>query len=65
MKAEYPQYKFFILPEDDIRNKKEYTSKAKSGIVDDKRVVKKEYVSYIRLLFNEINIYFDIHKETK
>ena len=61
LKDTYPQYKFFILPEDDIRNKKEYVSKAKSGIVDDKRVIKKEYVSYIRQLFNEINIYFDIH----
>ena len=57
LKREYSEtdYKFFVLPTDDIRDKKERTIQSKSGITSEKGNLKSEYREPIRALFNDIN----------
>lgn len=57
LKREYSEtdYKFFVLPTDDIRDKKERTIQSKSGITSEKGNLKSEYKEPIRALFNDIN----------
>lgn len=57
LKREYSEtdYKFFVLPTDDIRDKKERTIQSKSGITSEKGKLKSEYREPIRALFNDIN----------
>lgn len=51
-------YKFFVLPTDDIRDKKERKIQAKSGIATDKGELKEEYEVSVTKLFDDINSVF-------
>lgn len=48
-------YKFFVLPTDDIRDKKERKIQAKAGIATDKGELKEEYRTSVIKLFDDIN----------
>ena len=51
-------YKFFVLPTDDIRDKKERQIQAKTGIATDRGELKDEYQADITKMFDDINSVF-------
>lgn len=56
LSQKYPQYSFFIITTDDVRDKKEIVNKpAKSGLMNSKGEVKEEHKDEIRMLFENIN----------
>lgn len=57
LKNKYPEYHFTILPEDDIRDKKDRTISAKQGITTEKGELKEEYVTLFSTMIGDINSY--------
>lgn len=56
LEEEYPEYKFFLIPADDVRDKKSRSATlAKVGIVDGNGNVKHEYIHEMMALIKEIN----------
>ena len=55
----YATYKFYILPLDDVRDKREITSKAKEGIATSGGVLKEDYIEFTEKTYQSINTYFD------
>jgi predicted ATPase len=54
-------YRAWIIPADDIRDKEEYKSEAKSGLLDKKRKhVKEEYKVELSSLFDEIETFLKV-----
>lgn len=51
----YSDYDFFLLPADDIRDKKCQIREGKKGIVDSKGLIKEEFKEAMRTLINQIN----------
>lgn len=51
-------YKFFVLPTDDIRDKKGRQIQAKTGITTDRGELKDEYQANITKMFDDINSVF-------
>lgn len=51
-------YKFFVLPTDDIRDKKERQIQAKTGIATEKGELKEAYEANIKKMFDDINAIF-------
>lgn len=57
LKDAFSEYHFIILPEDDIRDKKERTISAKAGITTEKGKLKSEHTPFFNLMIDEINTY--------
>ncbi|WP_130806025.1 ATP-dependent nuclease [Senegalia massiliensis] len=56
LEGKYPEYNFFIIPADDIRDKKpRKESEGKIGIVDSNGTIKSEYRDKMKELILEIN----------
>lgn len=51
-------YKFFVLPTDDIRDKRERHIQSKTGVATEKGELKEEYETNIKKLIEEINVLF-------
>lgn len=56
-KREFPQYGFFVIAQDDIRDKKERKIQGKSGITYDNGKLKDEFRDYASSLIKDINNY--------
>lgn len=55
---EFPEYMFFIIPTEDIRDKKDKTGKLiKVGLMDSGGILKEEQREYMAELLNDINTY--------
>jgi hypothetical protein len=53
-------YKAWIIPADDIRDKKHYESPAKTGLLgEDRKTLKPEYENYLNSLFSEMQKYLE------
>ena len=57
LKEKYPNYKFVLLPEDDIRDKDEKASSPKTGITTSKGELKPKHEPFFKNMINEINTY--------
>ena len=57
-KFEKNGYKFFVLPTDDIRDKRERHIQAKTGVATEKGELKEEYETNIKKLVDDINALF-------
>jgi len=60
LKEKYPEYHFIILPEDDIRDKKNRTISAKRGITTEKGKLKANHETFFNSMINEINSYMHL-----
>jgi len=60
LKAEFPDFEFFIIPTDDVRDKDEIKQKAPIfGLIDRSgKNIKKEYKNDVKQIFDEINYIF-------
>lgn len=53
-------FKAWIIPADDVRDKEEYKSKPKSGLMDkDKKYLKEEYKDILKRMFMEIDSFLN------
>ena len=60
----FPQYKFYIMPADNVRPKPETPAKnAVEGLVDKEGNIKEKYKGKITGIFGEINSYFQNTKK--
>lgn len=55
---EYPDYRFYCIPADDIRPKPERTIRAKDGLTDERGRLRPEHVTETRRVFGEVDDYF-------
>lgn len=60
-KYEKSSYKAWIIPADDVRDKPEVNTEAKSGLLDRKRNIKPLYKSELDKIFNDIITYSSFH----
>jgi hypothetical protein len=54
---QFPNYKFAVIPADDVRDKETRTTNSKEGLVRSNGTLKDEYVAPVTNLFAEINNY--------
>jgi hypothetical protein len=54
LQKKFPDYRFFCIPADDLRTKKERTIPAKKGLLDENYKIRTEYEEYVRNLFDSI-----------
>ena len=53
-------YKAWIIPAEDIRDKKRYESPAKAGLLgEDRKTLKPEYENYLNTMFSDIQKYLE------
>lgn len=65
LKKKFPNYKFDIIPTDNVRSKPETPEKdAVEGLVDREGNIKEEYKGKITDIFKEINLFFQITKKS-
>ncbi|MYC24289.1 MAG: ATP-binding protein [Gammaproteobacteria bacterium] len=54
LQTKYPGYRFWSIPADDIRTKKEEKARATRGLLDEKKVIRPEVKADTARLFNDI-----------
>lgn len=57
LREAFSNYRFFLLPEDDIRDKKERTISSKQGITNEKGELKPIHNQFFNSMINDINLY--------
>ncbi len=58
--ANYPDYQFFVLPADDVRDKEAYTTNKKEGISTKSMDIKSKFEQDYREIMDGIKLYFSV-----